>query len=439
MTSQIRPCTILLLLGASACIASGARAATNKTVRSNQYTQVETTIAISQIDNKVITIGHIDNTPRNGSNQNCGYEHTIDGGGTWTNKSFLKGVTIGNGGIYERGADPVMAYSLKHDTFHFICLGFDSDWGKSAIVYSSSSDKGATWSTPQVIVSSSSSSSPVDKPAIAIDSSSTGTYYGRVYAAWTRASSSHPKSVYVSYLNGTAWSAPKKVSAGYYGDYGPSIAVGGMDGTVYVAWCQNVTEENCDDERTSFIYFVKSSDGGATWTAPAVAALLVAGPHTLPGNNFEMHYFPSLSVNPTNGIVHLVYTSWARNYTDVDVLYTKSEDSGQSWSAPVYVNSHLADDQFFPWISTSPSGTTLWVCYYDQAWNASNDLDFSCSKSTDGIVFESAVRASNVSSTPGNWIGDYVGSAVTNGGNWRAVWADFRTAGNAGDIEFGKP
>jgi hypothetical protein len=415
--------------------ADAATAATNTWVFKNSSLQVETTIAISTADNNAIVVGHNDGTPHNGSTRNCGYGYTSDGGATWKH-SFLKGITTGNGGSYERGADPELAYSVEHDTFHFVCLGWDSDDSNSAVEYASSSDGGATWSTPVAVGSSSSADTFVDKPAMAIDNSSTGTLHGRIYVAWTKNSASHAKSIKVSYLNGTVWSTPVVVSGSYYGDYGPAVAVGGTDGAVYVAWCYAFGSP-CTDENLSEIVFSKSTDGGVTWSAPRIITVFTGPPDPLPGNSFEMHDFPSLSINPINGIVHLVYTNW--NGSNADVMYTESSDGGQSWTTPKSVRGKTAEDQFFPWIATTPAGTTLQVCYYDEAWNSSNLLDVSCSKSTDGINFNNAVRVTTASSSPGTWAGDYIQNVVANGGGYRVAWADFRIACDDGDIMFGKP
>jgi hypothetical protein len=397
--------------------------------------QNETTIDTDPLDPSVMVGGVNDYRSSPSGGVNCGYTRTDDGGATWSS-GVLTGITQNNPGTpfdYQAAGDPSVFFA-DDGTVYFACLAFDQSYARSAMVVEKSKDGGKTWSKPFAIVQSDSSSLFHDKEMITVDNSPASPYHGRIYVAWTEFMGNpddSPSQEVVSHSSdgGRTWSKPKVLSGAPSGVEGSHPAVG-PDGTVYVSWCSGPTI--CvNGSADSQIMVAKSTDGGRTWSTPVAAATLTSLPATLPGDRFRINSLPTTAVNPVNGDV---YVSYAGEKKDANVYVVRSTDDGATWSAPVAMRPGR-EDQFFQWMRISPTGV-VWICAYDQHWNAGTLLDMSCWKSKDGVTFGKAKRFTTMSSDPahdgfgGAFIGDYTGLTLDPGGHPHPLWTDTRS-GNA--------
>src|SRR5258708_27038708 len=97
--------------------------------------------------------------------------------------------------------------------------------------------------------------------------------------------------------------------------------------------------------------FVKSTDGGASFSKEAVASSVVDMPSPLPGSSFRNDSFASIDIGPTGKI----YVAWAdfRSGRGL-VMLTTSSDGGGTWT-PAAVVLDVADrSAFFPGVAVSP-------------------------------------------------------------------------------------
>ena len=397
--------------------------------------QNETTIDTDPLDPNVMLGGVNDYRSSPSGDVNCGYTRTSDGGQTWSS-GVLTGITRNNPGTpfdYGAAGDPSVFYG-DNGTAYFACLAFDRSFGRSAIVVEKSKDGGATWSKPVAVAHSESLSLVHDKEMMTVDNAPASPFHGRVYVAWTEFMGDPDASPSVEVIshssdNGKTWSKPKVLSGAPSGVEGSHPAVG-PDGTIYVSWCSGI--QICvNGTAASQIMVTKSTDGGKTWTDPVVAASLNSLPATLPGDKFRVNSLPTTAVNPVNGDV---YVSYAGEATDANVYVVRSTDGGDTWSKPLKMRPG-SEDQFFQWMRISPAGI-LWICAYDQHWNAGTLLDMSCWKSKDGVTFGKAARYTTESSDPahdgfgGLFIGDYTGLTLDANGKPHPLWTDTRS-GNA--------
>ncbi|HET6848119.1 MAG TPA: sialidase family protein [Gaiellales bacterium] len=142
------------------------------------------------------------------------------------------------------------------------------------------------------------------EPAVAADPS--GTY---VYSAWMQYASNGVSIYYrVSADNGTTWGAAKPLcSSCGKGEYDVTLATA-SNGAVYGTFMQG-----------NHIEFTKSSDHGATWTAPV----------QISGGSWADKPWMTAGANGQD-----IYVMWASHGNTVSV---SSHNAGASWSAPLQI------------------------------------------------------------------------------------------------------
>jgi hypothetical protein len=89
----------------------------------------------------------------------------------------------------------------------------------------------------------------------------------------------------------------------------------------------------------------------------------------LPNTTFRDGITENFTASPTYpGHLYLTYEDW--DGTQMDVKFTQSTDSGQTWSSPVKVNDNVDSpgvptDQFQPSVAAGPNGAVA-VAFYDR-------------------------------------------------------------------------
>ena len=159
---------------------------------------------------------------------------------------------------------------------------------------------------------------------------------GKLYAAYlvTRAvpGKKYPENAMrfaASSDRGANWSVPVTVTAtaagdSVFGSYDDHALHVGADGTIYLSWLALTGE-------TSHTYFVRSTDGGKTWSRPA---MVDANPSC-----------PCCRTAMASGPDGALYVAWRKIYPDSkgktemrDIVVARSDDRGQTWSAPSRVH-----------------------------------------------------------------------------------------------------
>src|SRR5438105_2932851 len=166
-----------------------------------------------------------------------------------------------------------------------------------------------SWSAPTFINPTTSPSTLNDKEWIAVDSHIGSAFQDRIYVTWTRFIFSAGTGAYVqspiafvsSSDGGATFTAPKLISGNVLYSQG-SRPVVGPDGTLYVFW-DGATRLATSDST----WMVKSTDGGATWSKPlAVAPLIDSSP--LHDTVVRVNSFPAAAVAP-NGDLYATWTT----------------------------------------------------------------------------------------------------------------------------------
>jgi hypothetical protein len=286
-----------------------------------------------------------------------------------------------------------------------------------------------------------------DKDAITADANPSSPFHDTVYAAWTKFVTGGDQIVFSRSSDGGAtWSNPLPISPGYNNNHvggrqGAAVKVG-PDGTVYVVWLDTVDKQAV--ERLSI-----SLDGGRTFPRQNITVATVTDDFVspAPGSSFrqDARVFPSFSIAPDGTL----YVAWSNRTGDPSnghavVLVTKSTNGGLTWSTPVVAGNVKGRSAFFASVATDPSGNV------DVVFQALDDVptgtapgagvvhyDAYLTQSTNGgTSFGSPQKISRATSDPdgsstnslaAQFLGDYI-TAVADASHVYAVWTDSRNA-----------
>ncbi len=154
-----------------------------------------------------------------------------------------------------RGGDLFVAYAAPYNEHRGVYL-------------TRSTDGGATWpAAPQQVIDAAAQGwESVDKPRLAFDATANS-----LHVVWLRSAlpgSTSPRAIYYarSADRGASWSAPLKIAEGNV-DW-PRVAVTGPN-EIYLAWTQQPAQTRTNPGTPWGVWGQSSSDGGASWGAPA--------------------------------------------------------------------------------------------------------------------------------------------------------------------------
>lgn len=223
------------------------------------------------------------------------YTHSADGGASFSTPVNLATNTTGSFG-------PQLALDASGNLY----VAWEDDFNsQSDISFSSSSDKGATFSAPKNLSNNSGSSISAQ---LAVDSS------GNVSVIWADKTPGTFNILFTrSTDKGATFSSPKNVSNSLGSSTNPQISVD-AGGNIYAVWQGNVPPSLSRD-----IFFARSADGGATFAAPQSLA-----------NAFGSTPFPWLTVDAAGNI----NVSWTdTTLGNPQTFFTQSTDRGATFSA----------------------------------------------------------------------------------------------------------
>ena len=294
---------------------------------------------------------------------------------------------------YFRASDPWVSIG-PDGTAYFSALSFNIQVpnGANAVVAARSVDGGATWDHIQRIPGGffDTNDKGTDKNSTTADPVKAGTAYTTwdtlLLATDNPDDNPHTQAytgpAYFSKTTdgGKTWSQAQIIidTKNRTQTIGNIIVVDPRNGTLY-DFTDLIVSPNTPFQGTrsnAFLAFVKSTDGGDTWTQPQVIApfnsLGVRDPNTgeraRVGDGLE-----EVAIDPSNGKLYVVYES-STNYQkqlkqssgawDDEILLTSSSDGGATWASPSVVH-NLASGlpTFTPTLAVN--GGKVAVTYYD--------------------------------------------------------------------------
>ena len=370
---------------------------------------VEPTLVVAA--NGDLTVGWKEALTPEGAGQRVAYARSVDGGATWS-ANALKGTTAP--GLEQ--SDPWLVLDAAGG-LHYASLEYSSDNSISGVTVTSSADGGRTWSGP---VQADDRGGFADKEAMTSDGSGTlYLVYDDVLGPDYATSESIDLLITRSVDGGATWSPTVSVTGAPGNILGPVVAAR-PDGRVVVAWWNLAAGD---------VLASASTDRGATWT-PAVRVNAVPGSAVWVNSSWETA-MPSIAQDASGRL----YVAWADLGAGTrDILVSRSDDGGATWSSSVRVNDVATGDQWMPSLVVDPRGTVhaAWLDGRTGAWNAEY------ANSTDGgLTWSANVRVSTAGTSLGfARPGDYLALAADANGTAYVAWTDGRSGSLA--IEFAR-
>lgn len=360
---------------------------------------------------------------------------STDGGANWGSTS-LPAVSGDN-----FQSDPEVDWT-SDGTAWALTLGVS---GTVSRLYSyNSADNGANW-TFETVVSGTQSAS--DREIIWVDHSPTSPFKDQVYAVWHNGTP-----VFFSRRTagaGGTWSTPLQLS----GAETTAIGIGAdvktnANGDIFVFWP--------DADGSQNIVFVKSTDGGANFSAPQVIATTFATTRRLAipaGSSRNLRVYISAGAYRTAS-KNMVYAVWTDLSGDsgcttgggpgtstsstckTRVWFIRSTDGGTTWSTPVKINNQSGkNDQFHSRLCVDETSGLIVVTYHDTVADSGRKQGhvYYQTSSDDGVTWSTAVQVTTASSDAtgagvdpnGFGYGDYDG-LTGNAGTFFPCWTDLR-------------
>jgi hypothetical protein len=354
---------------------------------------------------------------------------SFNGGSSWTEGT----PPIPEGSGWDGISDPAVAFDGAGNPYLAglpYRINSPMSFETFGIAMYTSPDGGLTWSAPELI-----HAARDDKQTLCADTTHGSPWYGTLYAAWDAGGGGMGfarKSPGGSWT-GSRGNATPNVLPGTTDSFSPEIAIT-ADGTVYIVWFS---------EPDSAIKFVKSSDGGDTFTAGIAASgisPLSEGP--LQGASFRVGCIPCASPG-RNGTVVAV---WADSREGRSRIYmARTADGGLTWSPSrplLPPGAALANqDDFHPQIDSWQGGgiacsfyrygpkppTWAWLIDVITVVSQDDGVSFSEQVVTTETPWDPTRDAPFADANPNvTFIGDYFGLVATPYG-WQPFWTDTRT------------
>jgi hypothetical protein len=412
---------------------------------SGTYPDIFAPVSANPTNPKELIVGSED--ANCGITTQVGFHVSSDAGASWSTICLPVLSAFGQG--FDPGDLPLVAYDLKGTAYIAALYEVPGPFGPLLIAMEKSTD-GVTWSAPTVALGN--GSSEIFYASLAVDQTQSSPYANSIYILGINLATSTQVLVAHSRDGGDTWTtAQVAVAPNNAAEYYPSLTVAG-DGALYAAWmhCTLNEQENLCTNDTNYMLFSKSSDGGVTWSKPKLVMSVHEVPNScgcfpfgaIPNTTVGAPNTPALAVDdgsgPYSGRLYATMFQWTGTYMRVQVIH--STDGGNTWSKPVPVApASETHDQFFPWISVSPTGL-VGVSWFDSRNDPANvDYQAYAAISSDGgESFQPNVQLTTAFSDPDNYgydgiLGDYAGNTWDGPNYFVAAWMDTSNGVNSQD------
>jgi hypothetical protein len=237
--------------------------------------------------------------------------------------------------------------------------------------------------------------------------------------------------------NGATWTAPAALNTNAVTDRGhdlrPEVTTDGEGNWVAVWWSEETLGGTIDEDDD--ILVARSTDNGVTWTPPTPL-------NTNAATDIKDDWYPQVA---TDGAGNWTAVWQSRENlggsigTEFDILVSRSTDNGASWTAPAALNSNAetdTEDDWEPQVATDRGGNwvTVWWSEDTLGGTIGLDDDILVARSTDnGVTWTPPTPLNTNAETDSG--DDWYPQVATDGvSNWAAVWqSDENLGGTIGE------
>ncbi|MEQ8520033.1 MAG: sialidase family protein [Cytophagales bacterium] len=194
----------------------------------------------------------------------------------------------------------------------------------------------------------------------------------------------------------------------------------GPNGEIYVSWSYNDTiwfDKSTDGGKTWLENDIVVVNQVGGWDMDIPGIMRCNGmPITL----------CDLSDGPNSGSIYINYADQKNGITDTDIWLVKSEDKGETWSNPIKVNRDSSNNhQFFTWMAIDQSDGNLYAVFYDRRNFTSTETEVFLAWSKDGgeTFFNKKINEESFVPNPIVFFGDY-NNISANDGVIAPIWTE---------------
>lgn len=131
-----------------------------------------------------------------------------------------------------------------------------------------------------------------------------------------------------------------------------------------------------------------------------------------------------ISNGPNRGTIYINWSDQRNGTNDTDIFLSKSTDQGLTWSAPIRVNNDApGKHQFLNWMAIDQTNGYIYIVFYDRRNHNDNNTDVYLAYSTDGgsTFTNTKISATPFIPTSTTFFGDYINITAHNG-VIRPIW-----------------
>jgi hypothetical protein len=319
----------------------------------------------------------------NGGSHVGGETYTHDGV-HYTERTLPFGVCAGPGASdYERISDLWVSWGPDGAAYSS-ALQFDAGSNRNGVGAATTFDGGATWKYAQPVIADNDPAVGNDKNSVTADP----TRPGWAYQAWDRivqpfdasgnaTSFDGPGLISITHDHGRTWTKPAVLvdtaAVPFSQTIGNVIVANAWTGTLY-DFFDFITYNDANNDAVVDVHYgyVKSVDGGATWSKPQRIApdtsVSEVDPNdpTNPAKSLRAGGgLPNVAIDPVTGELYLAYEGSDFSggaFDQIELVH--STDGGKTWSAPSLVSQDPNSPAFTPSIAVDWLGT-VHISYYD--------------------------------------------------------------------------
>ncbi len=397
--------------------------------------QAEPHIARSPVSGNFLVAVFQEGRFEDGGAVDGGFSISSDGGASWT-RALIPNLSQTSGGPYFRDTDPVAGVDLNGTVFLTTEGATDPNFNNGAVLLSRSFDGGQNFGAPTVVYQPPSSAIFPDKPWMAINNFGSTPTAGRVvvtFTAFTNTSADGGTIVRAYSDNaGASFSSIASIGSSATNAQGSQPVFLPNGNLVIIYWSFGTSAH--PGEHLEAVISTNSGVSFGSAKLITTRSIEYNEPAIRTGS-----FLPSAVADPTHGNISVVYQTVLGG--NPRIVFTKSVDGGNTWSAPIAISDNPAGSGVFKTaINVSSDGQVLTAVFYDHRAHPSSDtlVDLYLAQSFDGgATWQPNIRVTDVSTdaslapltSTGYMLGDYQGIAESTNSSVPAipVWIDTRT------------